>query len=197
MGGVWKLQDFGHRSRSSSLRKIGDDQFSPGLFDLHSFDTDLLPELKPLNQAAAASRGENNNLTKSMSLDKERLNSNNNVAKIKVVVCWLCLFTQIKIFSCSCSDWLREFVILQVRKRPLNKKEIAKKEEDIITIESNSNSNSLTVHETKLKVISACWLNVSFHWHCCGICMYNVNPRMSSCIESLLFFFVVVLNGRV
>ncbi|XP_052304988.1 kinesin-like protein KIN-13B [Populus trichocarpa] len=117
-------QDFGHRSRSSSLRKIGDDQFSPGLFDLHSFDTDLLPELKPLNQAAAASRGENNNLTKSMSLDKERLNSNNNVAKIKVVV----------------------------RKRPLNKKEIAKKEEDIITIESNSNSNSLTVHETKLKV---------------------------------------------
>jgi kinesin family protein 2/24 len=51
---------------------------------------------------------------------------------------------------------LREFVILQVRKRPLNKKEIAKKEEDIITIESNSNSNSLTVHETKLKVITAC-----------------------------------------
>lgn len=87
MDGVWKLQDFGHRSRSSSLRKIGDDQFSPGLFDLHSFDTDLLPELKPLNQAAAASRGENNNLSKSMSLDKERLNSNNNVAKIKVVVC--------------------------------------------------------------------------------------------------------------
>ncbi|KAF9662518.1 hypothetical protein SADUNF_Sadunf18G0061600 [Salix dunnii] len=117
-------QDFGHRSRSSSLRKIGDDQFSPGLFDLHSFDTDLLPELKPLNQAAAASRGENNNLSKSMSLDKERLNNNNNVAKIKVVV----------------------------RKRPLNKKEIARKEEDIITIESNSNSNFLTVHETKLKV---------------------------------------------
>jgi kinesin family protein 2/24 len=37
---------------------------------------------------------------------------------------------------------------LQVRKRPLNKKEIAKKEEDIITIDSNS----LTVHERKLKV---------------------------------------------
>ncbi|KAJ6731445.1 KINESIN-LIKE PROTEIN [Salix purpurea] len=59
-----------------------------------------------------------------MSLDKERLNNNNNVAKIKVVV----------------------------RKRPLNKKEMSRKEEDIITIESNSNSNSLTVHETKLKV---------------------------------------------
>lgn len=39
---------------------------------------------------------------------------------------------------------------MQVRKRPLNKKEISKKEEDIITIESHS--NSLTVHETKLKV---------------------------------------------
>ncbi|KAF8036466.1 hypothetical protein BT93_C2247 [Corymbia citriodora subsp. variegata] len=46
----------------------------------------------------------------------------NNVAKIKVVV----------------------------RKRPLNRKEIAKKEQDIITIEPNS--SSLTVHETKLKV---------------------------------------------
>lgn len=39
---------------------------------------------------------------------------------------------------------------MQVRKRPLNKKEIAKKEEDIITIEPHS--NSVTVHETKLKV---------------------------------------------
>lgn len=39
-------------------------------------------------------------------------------------------------------------LMLQVRKRPLNKKEIAKKEEDIITIDSNY----LTVHERKLKV---------------------------------------------
>ena len=39
---------------------------------------------------------------------------------------------------------------MQVRKRPLNKKEISKKEEDIIDIEQRS--NSLTVHETKLKV---------------------------------------------
>jgi len=36
-----------------------------------------------------------------------------------------------------------------VRKRPLNKKEVSKKEEDIIDIEQRS--NSLTVHETKLK----------------------------------------------
>ncbi|KAA3490119.1 kinesin-13A-like [Gossypium australe] len=39
---------------------------------------------------------------------------------------------------------------MQVRKRPLNKKEISKKEEDIITIEPNS--NALMVHEKKLKV---------------------------------------------
>ncbi|AQK96787.1 ATP binding microtubule motor family protein [Zea mays] len=37
-----------------------------------------------------------------------------------------------------------------VRKRPLNKKEVSKKEEDIVDIEQRS--NSLTVHETKLKV---------------------------------------------
>lgn len=47
---------------------------------------------------------------------------------------------------------------MQVRKRPLNKKEMAKKEEDIITILSNS--NALTVHEKKLKVSS--WQGFSF-----------------------------------
>ncbi|KAF5482039.1 hypothetical protein F2P56_002639 [Juglans regia] len=136
-------------SRSSSLRKNGDDQvsaseFSPGLLDLHSLDTELLPEVPSIYDGSQLhqtlhgksfddsdpfahiakltnrSRGlPENNLLKSFSADKERAN---NVAKIKVVV----------------------------RKRPLNKKEIAKKEEDIISIELNS--NSLTVHETKLKV---------------------------------------------
>lgn len=37
---------------------------------------------------------------------------------------------------------------MQVHKRPLNKKELAKNEEDII----ETVSNSLKVHETKLKV---------------------------------------------
>lgn len=35
-------------SRSSSLRKNGEDspsEFSPGLLDLHSFDTELIPEV--------------------------------------------------------------------------------------------------------------------------------------------------------
>lgn len=44
-------------------------------------------------------------------------------------------------------------VWMQVRKRPLNKKELAKNEEDII----DTLSNSVTVHETKLKVTVTCW----------------------------------------
>ncbi|KAI3835321.1 hypothetical protein MKW98_020437 [Papaver atlanticum] len=138
-------------SRSSSQRKNGEEnvsptELSPGILDLHSFDTELLPEVRgpgeydgssfyqsgrdrsyedtePYiqgNKQISRARGvPENNLMKSFSVEKEK---NSSVAKIKVVV----------------------------RKRPLNKKEIAKKEEDIITIESNS--NYLTVHETKLKV---------------------------------------------
>ncbi|KAL9443548.1 hypothetical protein AB3S75_016835 [Citrus x aurantiifolia] len=130
-------------TRSSSMRKNADDhvspsELSPGLLDLHSFDTELLPEMsftrapvlgksfddsEPYMSTSKLTnriRGvPENSLLKSFSGDKERAN---NVAKIKVVV----------------------------RKRPLNKKEIAKKEEDIITIQPHS--NYLTVHETKLKV---------------------------------------------
>ncbi|XP_024029751.1 kinesin-like protein KIN-13B [Morus notabilis] len=138
-------------SRSSSMRMYGEDQLSPselspGLLDLHSFDTELLPEMPiaslyngnkrhqpvlgkslddagpflSINKLTSKARGfQENNPLKSFSVDKERAN---NVAKIKVVV----------------------------RKRPLNRREIAKKEQDIITIEPNS--NYLTVHETKLKV---------------------------------------------
>ncbi|OMO66740.1 hypothetical protein COLO4_30398 [Corchorus olitorius] len=134
-------------SRPSSQRKNGDDspnEFSPGLLDLHSFDTELLPEMPVPNlydapplynpvrgrsfddsepyiannkQAGRARNASENNLLKSFAVDKEKINS---VAKIKVVV----------------------------RKRPLNKKELAKNEEDII----ETASNSLVVHETKLKV---------------------------------------------
>lgn len=39
-------------------------------------------------------------------------------------------------------------IYFQVRKRPLNKKELAKTEEDIV----ETRFNSLVVHETKLKV---------------------------------------------
>ncbi|KAF2301281.1 hypothetical protein GH714_022393 [Hevea brasiliensis] len=126
-------------SRPSTQRKNGEDfpnDFSPGLLDLQSFDTELLPEVgllsflvsKPKlddsepyistnNQTGRAPVLPDNNLLKSFAADKEK---NSSVAKIKVVV----------------------------RKRPLNKKELAKNEEDII----ETHSNSVTVHETKLKV---------------------------------------------
>ncbi|KAJ9179168.1 hypothetical protein P3X46_010987 [Hevea brasiliensis] len=134
-------------SRSSSQRKNGEaspSEFSPGLLDLHSFDTELLPEMPvpglydssslfhPVRgrsfddsepyistnkQTGRAPVLPDNNLLKSFAADKEKGSS---VAKIKVVV----------------------------RKRPLNKKELAKNEEDII----ETHSNSVTVHETKLKV---------------------------------------------
>ncbi|KAG5523419.1 hypothetical protein RHGRI_035283 [Rhododendron griersonianum] len=121
--------------------------FSPGLLDLHSFDTELLPEISVPGLYDAPSfyrsaRGRSfddsetyfvnnkqtgrvraaapeNNVLKSFAADKDKAS---NVAKIKVVV----------------------------RKRPLNKKELTKNEEDIITIEPHS--SSLAVHETKLKV---------------------------------------------
>lgn len=118
-------------------------QLSPGLLDLHAFDTELIPDFQvPGVYDGAQKFGYGGGFddsdmsfaaTKQMSKstvfpesnymkafpDKEKAAP---VAKIKVVV----------------------------RKRPLNKKEISKKEEDIIDIEQRS--NSLTVHETKLKV---------------------------------------------
>ncbi|KAK6914892.1 Kinesin motor domain [Dillenia turbinata] len=138
-------------SRLLGQRKNDEDQispreFSPGLLDLHSVDTELLPEMPvpslyqnsslyqsfqsrsfddsetflPPNKQTGRARGlPDNNLLKGFAPEKEK---NSSVAKIKVVV----------------------------RKRPLNKKEQAKNEEDIITIQGHS--NSLTVHETKLKV---------------------------------------------
>ncbi|KAJ0989272.1 hypothetical protein J5N97_007628 [Dioscorea zingiberensis] len=140
----------GSRPSSGQHRNGGDvssSELSPGILDLHSFDTELLPELPiPSMHESASHFGYNghgrsfddsdasfslkhptgkgstlpeNNVLKSFSVDKEKSGS---VAKIKVVV----------------------------RKRPLNKKEISKKEEDIISIKQRL--NSLTVHETKLKV---------------------------------------------
>ncbi|XP_027344851.1 kinesin-like protein KIN-13B [Abrus precatorius] len=116
--------------------------FSPGLLDLHSFDTELLPQMSSSNvydatlsqlnrgrrslddpepyifgKQNAKVRAPENIVSNNLSADNVK---SSNVAKIKVVV----------------------------RKRPLNKKEIAKHEEDII----DTVSNSLTVHETKLKV---------------------------------------------
>ncbi|KAK3164823.1 hypothetical protein QOZ80_1AG0025270 [Eleusine coracana subsp. coracana] len=119
-------------------------QLSPGLLDLHAFDTELIPDYQvpamydgaqkfgyahgggfddPDMSFAANKMSQSTVFAESNYLkafpEKEKAAP---VAKIKVVV----------------------------RKRPLNKREISKKEEDIIDIEQRS--NSLTVHETKLKV---------------------------------------------
>ncbi|CAL0325990.1 unnamed protein product [Lupinus luteus] len=128
-----------YMEQSTPMKKYGEEDspsdFSPGLLDLHSFDTELLPEMpvsnvfdatlsgslddsepyiysKQIGRALAPENASNN-----ISADKEKSSS---VAKIKVVV----------------------------RKRPLNKKEATKREEDIV----DTVSNYLTVHETKLKV---------------------------------------------
>ncbi|KAK4349919.1 hypothetical protein RND71_029232 [Anisodus tanguticus] len=138
----------GNHHRQSSQRRNGDEEispneFSPGLLDLHSLDTELLPEMPVAglydpsmhhfaraksfddseqfvanNKQTGRVRGfPENNVSKSFAVDKDKAS---NVAKIKVVV----------------------------RKRPLNKKELTKNEEDIV----ETRFNSLVVHETKLKV---------------------------------------------
>ncbi|KAF9673288.1 hypothetical protein SADUNF_Sadunf10G0008600 [Salix dunnii] len=118
--------------------------FGAGLLDLHAMDdTELLSEhvisepFDPSPLMPGVSKGFENdfNLTSSRQQreqtdtdlsvpfpanEKETSTKENNVAKIKVVV----------------------------RKRPLNKKELARKEDDVVTVYENA----LTVHEPKLKV---------------------------------------------
>ncbi|CAL5337863.1 unnamed protein product [Camellia sinensis] len=118
--------------------------FGAGLLDLHAMDdTELLSEhvisepfepspfMPAVTQAfdndfnVMANRQERGqtdaDTSVGLSSEKENNTRENNVAKIKVVV----------------------------RKRPLNKKEIARKEEDIVAVSDNA---FLTVHEPKLKV---------------------------------------------
>ncbi|XP_057772778.1 LOW QUALITY PROTEIN: kinesin-like protein KIN-13B [Salvia miltiorrhiza] len=133
----------GHSRRKNGEELVSPNESSPGLLDLHSFDTELLPEMSvpslydahPMNNFSRGrsfddsdpyfginkqtkARGlPDTNVLKSIAADNVKAS---NVAKIKVVV----------------------------RKRPLNKRELAKNDEDII----ETSSNSLVVHETKLKV---------------------------------------------
>lgn len=117
--------------------------FGAGLLDLHAMDdTELLSEhvisepfepspfmpggskgFDDFNTTSGRQQREQNDPDSSVPFtanEKENSTRENNVAKIKVVV----------------------------RKRPLNKKEIARKEDDIVTV----SENALTVHEPKLKV---------------------------------------------
>ncbi|KAJ8539804.1 hypothetical protein K7X08_014056 [Anisodus acutangulus] len=115
--------------------------FGAGLLDLHSMDdTELLTEhvisepfeVSPfMSGVNKAFDSDNDQQQKALpeadttgglfTIEKETNARENNVAKIKVVV----------------------------RKRPLNKKEVARKEDDVVTVSDN---DCLTVHEPKLKV---------------------------------------------
>ncbi|XP_058083637.1 kinesin-like protein KIN-13A [Magnolia sinica] len=118
-------------------------EFGAGLLDLHAMDdTELLSEhvmsepfepspfMPPVTKGfdndfdATTSRQQRSQADASVRLstsEKEAGSKESNLAKIKVVV----------------------------RKRPLNKKELSRKEEDIVTVYDNA---YLTVHEPKLKV---------------------------------------------
>ncbi|KAK3034356.1 hypothetical protein RJ639_032254 [Escallonia herrerae] len=195
----------------SSLMKNDIAELSPGLLDLHSFDTELIPEVSVSNALPHVLI-----YTSLLKTEKESLNPqdtpsgvdelssvgfspvtslnstqpcmditvSNNLGKAYVIhIVDLTLgFWYVKIHS-QYTDDLEHCIVINnltkgsrlqennllkgfsadrergnnvakikvvVRKRPLNKKEIAKKEEDIVTIDPTT--NSLTVHETKLKV---------------------------------------------
>nr|TKW21625.1 hypothetical protein SEVIR_4G131600v2 [Setaria viridis] len=104
-----------------------DGEYSPGLLDLHSLDTELLTDMPAAGSydtdtAFYYDGDQSFNESSFATSNPNTVSKSSSVAKIKVVV----------------------------RKRPLNKKEISRKEEDIITVDAYA--NSLTVHETKLKV---------------------------------------------
>lgn len=120
-------------------------QFSPGLLDLHAFDTELIPDFQVQGMYDGAQKFSSAN---GVGFDDSDVSfaTNKQISKSTV-------FAE--------SNYLTAFpekekvapvakIKVVVRKRPLNKKEISKREEDIIDIEQSS--NSLTVHETKLKV---------------------------------------------
>ncbi|CAI9773612.1 unnamed protein product [Fraxinus pennsylvanica] len=144
--------------RMNVEEQVSPNEYSPGLLDLHSFDTELLPEGKSFDDsepylgnskhASRASVTLENNASKSLAADNVKAS---NVAKIKVVV----------------------------RKRPLNKKEVTKNEEDII----ETHSNSLVVHETKLKIL--CWSIFQL--------LLSVSDRLlQSLLDALLSSFTAV-----
>ncbi|KAH7513369.1 hypothetical protein FEM48_Zijuj12G0192800 [Ziziphus jujuba var. spinosa] len=151
-------------AQTSSGAAVSDGFYSPefrgdfgaGLLDLHAMDdTELLSEhvmsepFEPSPFMPDGTRAFDNDLNVTTSrqqrvqpdidtsillpVNEKETTKETNVAKIKVVT-WIVV--------------VYNFVIL-VRKRPLNKKELSRKEEDIVSVYDNA---YLTVHEPKLKV---------------------------------------------
>ncbi|GER48350.1 kinesin motor family protein [Striga asiatica] len=146
-----------------SRRKNGDDQvspneYSPGLLDLHSFDTELLPELGKIKLLFGTKLEVSvpgpydgpsmNHFSRGRSFDDSDPSyfGNNKQAGRARAVPESNVLKSIAADNVKASNVAKIKVV--VRKRPLNKKELTKNEEDII----DTYSNSLVVHETKLKV---------------------------------------------
>lgn len=137
-------------SRSSSFTKYGSgeevslSEFSPGLLDLHAIDSELLTEVQ----------SENNLNLLNQPLYGEGFDDLNAYALTSKFANISCGPTENNILKSSLADKEKANNVAKikvvVRKRPLNKKEIAKREEDIISIDPNT--RSLTVHESKVKV---------------------------------------------
>ncbi|KAJ9538730.1 hypothetical protein OSB04_031463 [Centaurea solstitialis] len=137
-------------SRSSSFTKYGSgeelslSEYSPGLLDLHAVDTELLTEVQ----------SENNLNLLNQPLYGEGFDDLNAYALTSKFANISCGPTENNILKSSLADKEKASNVAKikvvVRKRPLNKKEIAKREQDIISIDPNT--SSLTVHESKVKV---------------------------------------------
>ncbi|KAD6795130.1 hypothetical protein E3N88_06026 [Mikania micrantha] len=137
-------------SRSSSFTKYGNleqvspNEFSPGLLDLHSFDNELLTEV----------HSENNLNLLNQPLYSEGLDGVNAYSLANKFANISCGSLENNVHKSSLADKEKASNVAKikvvVRKRPLNKKELAKNEEDIISIDPNT--CSLTVHESKVKV---------------------------------------------
>ncbi|KAK1312514.1 Diatom spindle kinesin 1 [Acorus calamus] len=149
----------GSRQQRDSLSPS---ELSPGILDLQSFDTDLLP----LHQHHRLHHNNNTNddMPGLASLDnafpfshvrgrsfddsESYLSSTNKQTNRNVGLPETSLSRSFSVEKDKTNPVAKIKVV--VRKRPLNRKEISKKEEDIVSIEPNS--SCLTVHETKLKV---------------------------------------------
>ncbi|KAE8682828.1 Kinesin-13A [Hibiscus syriacus] len=131
-------------SRKNNEEYVLPSDFIPGLLDLHSFDTELLSEVPSVHEGYGLQKPVRG---KSFD-DSEQYIATDKLPNMP------CGNAENKVLKSISLDKERANTVAKikvvVRKRPLNKKEIAKKEEDIITI--GSNSNALVVHEKKLKV---------------------------------------------
>ncbi|MFS7982477.1 putative kinesin-like protein [Helianthus anomalus] len=155
----FQVQDFGFygsnndaaSSRSSSFTKYGNveqvspNEFSPGLLDLHSFDdTELLTEV----------HSENNLNLLNQPLYGEGVDGANTYSLANKFANMSCGPVENNVVKSSLADKEKASNVAKikvvVRKRPLNKKELARNEQDIISIDPYN--SSLTVHESKVKV---------------------------------------------